>query len=153
MSTKSGMVLIPHDTLEAWAASVMSLTEYDNQLALADAIRTVADSTASPRTLAKITLTKVFNVLEIGEAMRELHRDELLRYLAAAPASPPTPALDGWQPIETAPDRAIVANCSHGSTHWAELGVRGNGVMRLLWFTVHGKAIPTPTHWIPEPPK
>lgn len=60
----------------------------------------------------------------------------------------------GWKPIETAPDdlTIIVASISiNGQVNWVSDGIRGKGVMRLLWHTVYGTHVPSPTHWIGLP--
>ncbi len=58
---------------------------------------------------------------------------------------------DKWQPIESAPDKAIVASITNSRINWAEYGHRGDGVMRLCWYTPNGKSIPMPTHWTQAP--
>jgi hypothetical protein len=60
----------------------------------------------------------------------------------------------GWKPIETAPDdlTVIVASISiNGQVNWVSDGIRGKGVMRLLWHTLNGTHVPSPTHWIGLP--
>lgn len=56
-----------------------------------------------------------------------------------------------WKPIESAPNKCIVANISNGKLWWASAAQRGKGVLRLLWYTLAGNSLGTPTHYIELP--
>lgn len=107
MSTESGMVLVPRATLEEWATSVMSLAEYDDQHALADDIRYFASHATKPvsddivaRAMCAYNNSgaKVFEIQAVSEHRM---RAALEAALAVALASPPTPALELRQSIDS----------------------------------------------------